>query len=276
MIFISNIEKIVPAIMEVENQKCELLAFYKSTYEKLYSSLVNDKKVKVEAPIGGDLSGKELILKALNDTYSYKSHGLLEPLYYFDIRSSEDYSTPAPDYYILEKLGIKRAKALNIRSVSNVAFIHMLKMTNLLLKNKEDYVLASLSQRLDPQDFRGEEYVLADGAIAFTCKREHIDNEEGYYFEEMSILKTSSELLSKVSGHKKVIARNNKETMSLLSNTLRREDHLDYDFGVMDCLYTLEELRSSKQLEYEDELMLVGVENKVYTMIRVRYIGGKK
>ncbi|MCT4688878.1 hypothetical protein [Vallitalea sp.] len=274
MIFISNIREFIPPILNVDEQKSELLPFYNSTYERLYSKSTSNKSNSIKAPIGEKLSGKELILKALDEVYiSRKKQPLVEPLYYFDIRSSEDYSTPAPDYYILNRLGIKHAKALNIRGVSNVALIHMLKMAKFILEQKEDYLLVSISQRLDPDDFRGEGYILADGAIAFICNKNK-GQEEGYYIKELFITESEKELLCKISDKKKVIGRNNQETMSLLCNTIIRDNYLNYDFGCMDYLLTLEDLRNNKRLKNEDEFALVGVEDNKYTMITVQYMEG--
>ena len=198
-----------------------------------------------------------------------------EPTYYLDIRSSEAYSLPVPDYYILKMAGYRNTKPLNLLGLADVPLIHAFSLFHSFEKG-ENYFIVSLSQRLEPGDSRNNEFVLADGAISFMISKRN----RGNCFCVESCIKTSreDELFAYLKKEEAEAAlRNNTDTKQLNLNggRIKRIKHETYDFGCMDTIYTLLSAEEDKRLEDGQRVALVSAEDSTYTGIIVKYIQEK-
>lgn len=272
MIFISDIKIIVPPELSIHKQKSELLPFYKEMYKKIGGLMPFINLENITVPIAGEKTGKDLILQVLKKVVDNQMHiEGKEPLYYIDVRASEDYSAPAPDYFLLSKVGLKHTKPLNIRGISNTGLIHSLKIMKLQLENSwEEYAIASVSQRFEPHDFRGKKLPLVDGGVAFALKGKKCA-EEGFLVKEFQINRNRESFLNSFNKDEFIIGRNNSETRDSGLGLYKRENSENYDFGCMDVLYTLEELTRKKIIKHGQEVTLVAIEKEFYTTIKLIY-----
>lgn len=266
MIYISHFKIHIPDIESANKQVSEFLPFYNDSYERLKSEISEREETSIVAPIAKNMTSDEMILQAFSENCVEE-----EPSFYLDIRSSETYSLPAPDYYILKMLGYKNTKPLNILGVADVPLIHAFSLFNAFEKN-ENYFIVSLSQRLEPRDIRNYEYILADGALSFIISNKKKDScfcvER--YFKTTNKDKLFS-YLNKEDGE--IILRNNTATRLLdLRGRIRRNTYEMYDFGCMDTVYTLLDAEANRKLVDRQRIVMVSVEANTYTAITIKYI----
>lgn len=274
MIFLSNLESFITNMQTVNEQKSELLDFYHEMYHKTGREKQVSSDGTIVAPVAGSNTGIEVILKTLKPVVEREQREGTEPLYYFDIRSSENYSLPSPDYFLLFEIGVKHTKPINLRGVSNIGLIHALRIAEILLDTSEvNYIVASASQRLEPRDDRNKEYILADGSLSFAIRNGIRNDMEGYYIHDTFVTRDYEVFQKKVKEAQVFICRNNKETMEIHLSCLERERYHQYDFGCMDTLYSLLESKNKYQFNQDECIMLVAKENGFYTGITLRYHG---
>ncbi len=273
MIYISHLKTYIPDIESVNKQVSELLPFYKDSYERLKSEAKGSGESDIIAPIAKSMTSHEMILQTFpKDCVEYMKK---EPTFYLDIRSSEAYSLPVPDYYILKTVGCRNVKPLNILGLADVSLIHAFSLFNSFEKGG-NYFIVSLSQRLEPGDNRNYEFILADGAISFVISEKH----RGNCFCVESYIKTSNkdELFDYLKKKDiELVFRNNTDTKQLNLNgrRIKRMKYEKYDFGCMDTVYTLLEAEADQRLDNGQCVAMVSVEDNIYTAIMVQYIKEK-
>lgn len=273
MIYISHFKTFIPDIENVNKQVSELLPFYKDSYERLKSKIKRNDESDIAAPIAKNTTSHEMILQTFSkDWFEFVEK---EPTYYLDIRSSEAYSLPVPDYYILKMAGYRNTKPLNLLGLADVPLIHAFSLFH-SFEESENYFIVSLSQRLEPGDSRNNEFVLADGAISFVISKRN----RGDCFCVESYIKTSNEdnlfaYLKKEEAD--VVFRNNTDTKQLNLNGrgIKRMKHEAYDFGCLDTIYTLLRAKEDRRLEDGQRIAMVSAEDNAYTAIMVKYVQEK-
>ncbi|WOO36844.1 hypothetical protein R2R35_24145 [Anaerocolumna sp. AGMB13020] len=273
IIFISNIKRYIPPVQSAQNQKSELLSFYKEMYRRTGELIPQTGPNTGVAPAAGGLSGSELALKVLRQVIDSRTGELAgEPIYYLDVRSSEDFSAPAPDYYILSNFRFKHTKPLNIRGNAGISLIHAFMIMEYKLGNRKgEYAVGSVSQRFEPSDYRGTGPILADGAIGFLLKAEAGSNEEGFYIEDYHITREKEKFKQLIGKEDYIVCHNNVETRSMAWESDFRTEFLSYDFGCMDTFCTLENLCARRMLKNGQTVTLVSVKNSNYTGIKLKY-----
>lgn len=264
MIYISHFKTYIPNIESSNKQVSECLGFYKNSYMRLAMERLNSEEIRIIAPMAKYFTSEELILNAFSKECINK-----EPSLYIDMRSSETYSLPAPDYYILKNLGCKNTKPINILGVADVPLIHAFSLYDVF--DNENYYIASLSQRIEPKDNRNSDFILSDGAMSFTISDKNDVN--GFCVENFIITSYKEDLINYIDKENgDVILRNNKDTRDLgLGFTIKRNSYEKYDFGCMDTFFSLLDIESKGQLKDKQDIVLVSAEAKTYTAITLKY-----
>lgn len=134
--FISNIH-----LSEADNntQSSTIHNFYRDSFSALYG-------IKNEEICNFNDLNIEWILNSLKNTLINQQEEAESPEYFFDIRTTEDYSSPAPEYLILHKLGLKNTNPLSVKGMGTISFIMALKIADTYLKNDEKALFCLMEQ----------------------------------------------------------------------------------------------------------------------------------
>lgn len=97
--------------------------FYKDSFTKLYGISKNELKSSFEIPT-------EWILSTIKRTLANIK---TEPEFFFDVRSTEDFSSPAPEYVLLHQLNLKHTSPLSIKGMGSLSIIQALQISDLYL-----------------------------------------------------------------------------------------------------------------------------------------------
>lgn len=154
--------------------------FYCDSFSALYDipkdSLCTNEKVDLE-----------WILSSMRNTLKKIKK---EPNYFFDVRTTEDFSSPAPEYALLHRLNFKNTAPLSIKGMGTLSLIQAFRISEQYLKESEIalFCLAEQYHRYDAngeKDFRGH-------AITFIMTKEPGE----FLIEEMGFCETKQELLT--------------------------------------------------------------------------------
>lgn len=190
--------------------------FYFDSFSTLYgipkdSLCVNEKR---------DL---EWVLSSMRNTLNNIGK---EPNYFFDVRTTEDFSSPAPEYALLHRLNFKNSAPLSIKGMGTLSLIQAFRISEQYLKESEIALFCLVEQyhRYDvnsEKDFRGN-------ALTFLATKKQGE----FLIEEMGFCETKQELLilCQTEAFDAIYIDANSETLSTIPASIRLTPFLTEPF----------------------------------------------
>lgn len=162
---------------DLESQ-CFVHPFYRTAYGKLYGKNAMANDGENEHPH----NSASLIIPVLNKAISGEK---TSPSLFFDVRMTEEYCSPAPEYMLLHSVGIKKINPLGVKGMGVMSLPFAVELAELYLKENEIALFCCVEQYV-PED--GEQYICNDSqACAFFVQKTERENVSG----EVYIIKTS-------------------------------------------------------------------------------------
>ena len=117
----------------INNQKNELCGEYQPNlhpfYTPSFTALYKLPNIQSNSNATRD-KNSEWIINSLKRTLNNIDD---EPTFFFDVRTTEDFSSPAPEYLILKNLNLKRTTPLNIKGMGQLAIVQAFQISDLYL-----------------------------------------------------------------------------------------------------------------------------------------------
>lgn len=161
------------------NDKPILHPFYTDSFSALYD-IPKDSLIKNEK------SDIEWVLSAMRSSIKRID---VEPKYFFDVRTTEDFSSPAPEYVLLHRLNLKNTAPLSIKGMGALALIQAFRISEQYL-DKSEIALFCLVEQYHRYDMNNEKDSIGH-AVAFIISKEPGE----FLIEAMGFCKTRQELL---------------------------------------------------------------------------------
>jgi len=112
--------------------------FYKDSFSALYG-------IKKNSIIYQHDSNIEWLVTPINKTVAELGQNKI-PKYFFDVRTTEDFSSPAPEYLLLHKVGLKNTCPLCVKGMGVISLIMAFQLANLYLTKKETALFCLVEQ----------------------------------------------------------------------------------------------------------------------------------
>lgn len=121
--------------------------FYMDSFKALYN---------ITDDIEAEAADLEFPLMVLRKTISEKIGD--KPKYFFDIRTTEEFGNPAPEYLLLYKLGLNNTVPLSIKGMGNLAIIQGFAFAELCLNGNETalFYIAEAYNRFDQKKYKAQ------------------------------------------------------------------------------------------------------------------------
>ena len=160
--------------------------FYTDTFTALYELSSNYHK-----PTYLRDSNTDWMIPPLKRTLDHTNK---EPLLFFDVRTTEDFSSPAPAYLLLKNLALEHTSPLSIKGMGTLAVVQAFQITNLYLTDSGTalFNVAEEYHRFDPV----QEIQLGGSAVSFLLSKrqgEMIIEEYGFFDSEEEMTSYLSE-----------------------------------------------------------------------------------
>lgn len=113
-------------------------SFYKDTFSALYG-IPRDRIDEVKK------TRESWLMPAMRDTL-LSAQLKYEPKYFFDVRTTEEFSSPAPEYLLLHGLGLKRTSPLSIKGMDSLALIQAFRLAELYMSDDDVSLFCAAEQ----------------------------------------------------------------------------------------------------------------------------------